>query len=138
MQHIHWSPGITLEDIEKMVIIKAYSFFKKNKTATAESLKIAIRTLDAKLAKYEMEEQDARERSDAQERHRVEWLNKSRGISSGGGYPNPPSRFAPTGVHLESAPQPAAQSQVPVPERTEVQSVLPKSASKDHSSKSRK
>ena len=50
---LYWSPGVTLELVEKQVIIKAYKHFKNNKTATANALGIAIRTLDAKLEKYE-------------------------------------------------------------------------------------
>lgn len=50
---IIWQPGVTLEDIEKQTILKAYSYFDRNKTKTAEALGIAIRTLDAKIAKYE-------------------------------------------------------------------------------------
>lgn len=49
---INWQPGITLDDIEKEVILKALSFYHGNKTRTAEALGIAIRTIDNKLAKY--------------------------------------------------------------------------------------
>jgi transcriptional regulator with PAS, ATPase and Fis domain len=49
---IAWQPGMTLEDMEKQIILKAFRFFNKNKTQTAKSLGIAIRTLDAKLDKY--------------------------------------------------------------------------------------
>lgn len=47
-----WSPGYTLESWEQVAIEEAYTFHKNNKTATANTLKISIRTLDAKLAKY--------------------------------------------------------------------------------------
>lgn len=52
MSQIIWSPGVTLEQIEKQVILKAFSFFDCNKTRTADALGIAVRTLDAKLEKY--------------------------------------------------------------------------------------
>ncbi len=48
-----WTPGRTLADIEKEVILHAHKFYGYNKTKTAQSLGIAIRTLDAKLAQYE-------------------------------------------------------------------------------------
>jgi hypothetical protein len=48
-----WQPGMSLEDVEKAVIQQAFAHFKKNKTQTALSLGIAIRTLDTKLASYE-------------------------------------------------------------------------------------
>lgn len=50
---MNWSPGRTLEDVEKDIILHAFKFYGYNKTRTAESLGIAIRTLDNKLAKYE-------------------------------------------------------------------------------------
>ena len=53
MTEIIWSPGVTLEMIEKQVILMAYKFYQSNKTTTARVLDISIRTLDAKLDKYE-------------------------------------------------------------------------------------
>lgn len=47
-----WRIGMTLEDVNKMAILKAFQFFQGNKTKTAAALDIAIRTLDAKLAIY--------------------------------------------------------------------------------------
>lgn len=41
-----------LEDVEKEAILTAYRFYKENKTQTAASLGIAVRTLDYKIAKY--------------------------------------------------------------------------------------
>lgn len=50
---INWQPGITIDDVEKQVIEKALRWFNGNKTKTAQSLGIAVRTLDNKLAKYQ-------------------------------------------------------------------------------------
>lgn len=79
-----WSPGVTLEDVERQVILKAHHYYKEVKTTTAAALGISVRTLDTKLEKYktdEVEEQkrrDAamRERRDARERHR--WGTEAR------------------------------------------------------------
>lgn len=49
---IDWQPGKTLDDIEKEVILKALEFYSGNRTKTAESLGIAIRTLRNKLNIY--------------------------------------------------------------------------------------
>ena len=49
---INWTPGVTLDDVEKQVILKAISFFGGNKTVTARTLGIAVRTLDYKLERY--------------------------------------------------------------------------------------
>lgn len=47
-----WSPGRTLEDVEKEVIFQALSFYHGNRTQTARSLGIALRTLQNKLEIY--------------------------------------------------------------------------------------
>lgn len=76
---ITWSPGMTLGVIEKLIILEAFRFFRFNKTATASSLGIAIRTLDNKLSQYEMEDKVEQERQDQQERKRQELLQRARG-----------------------------------------------------------
>jgi len=47
-----WTPGITLNDIERNVILEALQYHKGNRTHTARSLGISIRTLRNKLADY--------------------------------------------------------------------------------------
>lgn len=54
MEYSEWSPGVTIEQIEEGVIKKALRFYQGNKTKTAQSLGIAVRTLDNKLSKYGM------------------------------------------------------------------------------------
>lgn len=52
---ISYQPGLTLDKIEKDVILSALKFYQNNKTRTASALNIAVRTLDNKMAKYEKE-----------------------------------------------------------------------------------
>jgi transcriptional regulator with PAS, ATPase and Fis domain len=47
-----WTPGRTLDQIEKNVILDALKFHQGNRTHTAKSLGISIRTLRNKLADY--------------------------------------------------------------------------------------
>ncbi len=47
-----WSPGQTLDDIERTVIIMALGYHQGNRTHTARALGISIRTLRNKLADY--------------------------------------------------------------------------------------
>ena len=47
-----WVPGTTLDDIEKSVILEALQYHSVNRTHTAKSLGISIRTLRNKLADY--------------------------------------------------------------------------------------
>lgn len=49
---IVWTPGNTLADVEKHVILKALQFYQGNKTQTARALGIALRTLANKLDLY--------------------------------------------------------------------------------------
>lgn len=50
-----WQPGLTLEDVEKEVIKRAFQFYGQ-KLTTAGALGISVRTLDTKLAKYAAED----------------------------------------------------------------------------------
>lgn len=47
-----WSPGESLNDIERMVILQALDYHQGNRTHTAKALGISIRTLRNKLAEY--------------------------------------------------------------------------------------
>lgn len=47
-----WNPGETLTDIERNVILEALKYHQGNRTHTAKSLGISIRTLRNKLAEY--------------------------------------------------------------------------------------
>jgi hypothetical protein len=52
MNQIHWQPGISLEEVEKQVILAALKFFQQNRTKAAESLGISTRTIQNKLNYY--------------------------------------------------------------------------------------
>lgn len=140
-ENINWSPGVTLEAIEKMVILKALYHFKYNKTATAGSLGIAIRTLDNKIEKYEYEKIIEEERQADALRRRTDFLIKQRG--------NPPNNvgipFSPgsqtsqisdiqrhfntsSGSRMESFTNASEKSSMPMQERNEVQTMLPSKA----------
>ena len=60
-----WTPGMTLDAIEREVIQDAMKFYEGNKTHTASALGIAIRTLDARLEKYAADAQARKEKMEA-------------------------------------------------------------------------
>ena len=138
---IAWSPGVTLEDIERAVIMKAYKFYQNNKTATSNALGIAIRTLDSKLEKYESDARAQADRDAAERTKDRDFLARQRGpiqnlatteavqraqVAASVHGPN-------AGVRLESAEKAAAQQAVPVSQPQKVQSVLPAQAPSRHS-----
>ena len=55
---VYWSPGMTLDSMEREVIIAAYGFYRGVKTTTAASLGISVRTLYSKLERYEQEQKN--------------------------------------------------------------------------------
>lgn len=127
----HWSPGQSLEYIEQVSIQECFKFYRENKTATAQCLGISIRTLDAKLEKYE---EDAKSRRATEEHHRKqreEFLRRARATAPqfqvGSSIPQPDGLTQ--GVHMESFTEISEKQSVPVSERTEVQEVLPAKAS---------
>ncbi len=127
---ITWSPGVTLDDVEKQVIVMAYRFYRNNKTQTASALGISIRTLDSKLEKYGNDERAIADRKEADRISRIEWDRKNRGIAPA----QAASEGAPvfhrpvTRVRLEPALQSTPKPTLPVSERPQVQNVLPKQA----------
>lgn len=58
---IHWQVGITLEEVEKQIILKAMHHFSNNKTHVAEALGVSVRTIQNKMAKYNGEPQPEEE-----------------------------------------------------------------------------
>jgi Bacterial regulatory protein, Fis family len=76
---IQWNPGIKLEDIEKTVIKKAFKFFHGNKTATSNSLGIAIRTLDNKLEIYKKEDGEQETRENELRKRNEDYYRRARG-----------------------------------------------------------
>lgn len=131
---ITWQPGLTLEQMEREVIQKAYRFFGGNKTATANSLGIAIRTLDSKLEKYN-EEQNAKDVKKLEKNSssgKTENGSESGAESqSAGGVLRGQTSSPAEGVRMESASQPPKEQTMPVQERGKVQGVLPKKST-DH------
>ena len=99
-----WQPGMSLEDIEKIAILKAFDFFRGNKTQTANSLGIAIRTLDSKLEKYgAIKKYDVSPQANLQE------------AQAAG------ERIRPeTGIHVEPREEVPAQREVSVRKRQKV------------------
>lgn len=52
-----WTPGMTLDQLERRVILQGFKFYRGNKTMTAQALGISVRTLDNKLELYESVEE---------------------------------------------------------------------------------
>ncbi len=101
---MNWQPGVSLAEVEKRTILAALKFFQGNKTRTAQSLDIAIRTLDNKLELYGRGKEVTPE-------------------------PNPNQRIGPdtsSGLHVESFKKHAEERSLPMRESKEVQKVPPK------------
>lgn len=127
---ISWSPGVTIDEIEKQVILKAYKFYQSNKTTTAAALGIAKRTLDAKLEKYKSDDEQQERAITEQRAREADYQRRARGL---------PSEIPSTapGPRVESAPQASPESAVPVSQRPQVQEMLQGEAPKGHSRRAR-
>lgn len=147
--NVNWVPGITLEEMEKQCILAAFRFYRGNKTQTAGVLGIAIRTLENKLEKYEADNKRADDQFDADRLTRDAILAKHRGLTitqqNGIGSSHQLAQVENKGDVHETHPgvyeQPIANTSpkhaVPLPERKEVQSVLPKQSAPIHSRRGR-
>lgn len=121
-----WAPGITVEIAEKMVIQQALKYYRGNKTQTAGSIGIALRTLDSKLEKYKADDEQDRRRQEQEFDRQKDYQKRARGLSG-----------ASTGVCMEPASKVAAQSKVSMFEREEIQEVLPEQTSEGSSKRGR-
>jgi len=136
MNEIIWGPGMSLAAVEKLVILKAYQFFRFNKTTTANALGISTRTLDNKLEQYDKEAGLAKEREMYEQRKREEFLARSRGqlpnnINTAFATPQIPGVLGThAGARMESIANTAEKPAVSMQERVEVQKVLPADAPK--------
>ena len=135
---ILWSPGVTLEAIEKQVILKTISHFRGNLSATANSLGVSVRTVRNKVEKYQMDAKVEEERHAEQQRRKREQLERQKWGVDGrlvGTQNIPPPPGPDAGVRVESPVKVAAQPAMPVPERKEVQKVLPANPAKSNPKK---
>lgn len=120
---INWVPGETLELVEQMTIEQALNFYRGNKTQTAASLGIAIRTLDNKLNIY-MENRKSLERTyERQQKDREFQLARAKGQA-----PANSLSSAEPWMRMEPDAEVGAESKMSMSERAEVQEVLPRQA----------
>lgn len=135
-EQIIWSPGVSLEEIEKQVILKALRFYRGVKTTTANALGISVRTLDNKLEQYNADTAKNAEAQAEEKARREEFQRRSRGIACA--QPNgilPPK--AEARPHVEPAQVTAQELAMPMPIGKEVQSMPPKRAAGGGSRRSR-
>lgn len=121
---IQWVPGVTIEGAEKQIILQAFKFYKQHKVQTAASIGLSLRTLDIKLEKYAADDRDQLARTEHANRERQIQSDRHRGIKEGA-VPSANIRFAQR-LRVEPHAEVTAESKVSVPERSEVQEVLPK------------
>lgn len=136
-QHITWSPGVTLDDIEEQVIQKALTHFRGNKAQVAAALGISVRTVDNKLDKYELARAEERAKEDERKRVRAEQLARARGIHPVHPAASYGSAFEASeqGIRLEPVTYATPQHQVPLSLRSEVQEMLPGQAAEGRARK---
>lgn len=137
---IQWSPGVTLELIEKQVILKAFQFYRGRKTETANALGITVKTLENKLNKFEADAEIWKAKEKNATAQRELFLARQRGINTPNnveGHRPPEQPSAPTGIRVESVANTSSEHEMPMPQRAQVQTVLPKQASQGGFKKSR-
>lgn len=118
--------GMTEEALIQAVTLYTLQWFRGNKTQAAHTLGINVKTIDNRLERYENERKLAEQNDTERKRTNVELLNRMRGTPGQTIAQVPTDIFSPgTGIYVESAPQVPAQQPVPVPQRQEVQKVLP-------------
>lgn len=77
---IMWQPGVTLAQLEKLVINECLKLNHGNKTQTASALGISIRTIDNKLKEYEEAETKFQTILLKEREENIAQMNRARGI----------------------------------------------------------
>lgn len=134
---VTWSPGITLEEMEKEIIIAALKFFQNNKTQTAIALGVAVRTIDNKLEAYAKVDKERDERNELERISREKFLRRQRGIIETDTVRSVETTGAQSRVGVESPSNLSPKQAVPMSVGKEVQSMSPKHATASHSRKTR-
>lgn len=132
--NLNWNPGMTIESMEKEAILQALRFYRGNKTATANALGIAIRTLDNKLAQYEIDDKKQKEIDANGKIKRDEFQRRARGITP----PSLTSVSTETGVRLEPVVDTSKEHAVPLPLGSKVQEMPLQNAPASSSAKGRR
>jgi hypothetical protein len=135
----NWQPGMTLAHVEKLAILQAFRFHRGNKSNTASALGIPLETLETKLDSYLNEEKEQERTAHEQRTQREEFQRRSRGLHAATPAPAGGTSLssADAGLSVESTSGPTQEQAVPVPERKEVQSVLPRSFAKGRARRGR-
>lgn len=137
--NVNWTPGLTLEEMEKQVILTALKFYQGNKTQTSIALGVSVRTIDTKLEKYES---DRLKFEETEKQRRIDQSATLARLRGGQPYtdaskPGQGVLGANSGMLVEPAADAAAEHAVPMPQRQEVQSVLPRHAPQSSNHKRR-
>lgn len=72
-------PGMTMAEARREIILTRFEHYEKNKTATANSLGITVRSLDAWLEKYGKDDSEVRTQTDKARLDREYFLYLQRG-----------------------------------------------------------
>ena len=73
-----WTIGMKLSDIEKDIIMAAMKYFQGNKSATAASLGVSVRTISNKIQGYERQLEKLLERKAQREKDAMIFRNNQR------------------------------------------------------------
>ncbi len=131
---MQWSPGLTLERVEKDCILQALNFFENNKTRTAEALGICPRTLDNKLARYRNDESGtARAENYSNGNSGGDTQGTPGGSCQGQKGPEVPQAGLGTqeGVHVQPPLKPSEEPSLSLRKRQEIQKMSPKQSAKN-------
>jgi hypothetical protein len=124
---VYWSPGTTLEQLERAAIEEAMIFYKKNRPATSAALGISLRGLDIKLLKYQEMDKKHEEANAAKRKRDEEFLARQRGQHTSTQYDTSKKTSeykTKCRVGLESSSESSKEPEMPMSEREEVQAVL--------------
>lgn len=153
MVNIKWQPGMTLEAVEKEVILQCFRYYKGNRKNAAQALGISDKTIYNKIEQYQAEGKAKEDAVALADEERRAWALRARFGANGKAGRNPVDRIpsdafadavadeaaagvqdgddSQPGMGMESAPGLPPKQTVPVPLGKEVQGLPPRKAPAD-------
>jgi hypothetical protein len=80
---ITWNPGMSLKDLEKLVIQKAISFYNSEEAA-ARALGIEFKQFSKKIIKIKEEDEENKQKLEIKKQEEEEYIGRARGINTFG------------------------------------------------------
>lgn len=91
---LHWSPGVSIDEVLRQVVLKAVHFYRGDKAAAARSIDVPIAYIEEKLLQHDVQQKAYEQKISEIKNRQLAFVERSRGIHA-----KPPSAPVPEVVY---------------------------------------